>query len=193
MASKARGGPKSLPKKTSSAVGKRSEIDDIFASVKSGRSSKISDGDLDKSTLPKSAAQSSVNGPKPDSKSPSIRRAEKSRTKAAAGSGVTSQTPGAVLITGKRQHEPESEVVFDPSTSIDSKMRTIASKSNLRPSKRHKNTVTGKHSDLAAQKAQEEDLKFIDSRGTGPRKRTEEGYLIYKEDELGITDKGGGF
>jgi len=33
--------------------------------------------------------------------------------------------------------------------------------------------------------------KFKDSRGNGPRRKTEEGWLIYKEDELGINDVGG--
>jgi len=33
--------------------------------------------------------------------------------------------------------------------------------------------------------------EFRDSRGTGPRRKTEEGYLVYKEDELGIGDEGG--
>ncbi|KAJ7071220.1 hypothetical protein C8F01DRAFT_1109573 [Mycena amicta] len=34
--------------------------------------------------------------------------------------------------------------------------------------------------------------QFKDSRGTGPRRKTEEGWSIYKEDELGINDEGGG-
>ncbi|KAI0651742.1 hypothetical protein C8Q79DRAFT_922410 [Trametes meyenii] len=41
-------------------------------------------------------------------------------------------------------------------------------------------------------KAREEEERFKDSRGTGPRRKTEEGFSIYKEDELGITDQGGG-
>ncbi|CUA70106.1 hypothetical protein RSOLAG22IIIB_00452 [Rhizoctonia solani] len=36
-----------------------------------------------------------------------------------------------------------------------------------------------------------DDERFRDSRGTGPRRRTEEGYAIYKEDELGINNEGG--
>ncbi|KAH9047544.1 hypothetical protein EDB84DRAFT_1460893 [Lactarius hengduanensis] len=34
--------------------------------------------------------------------------------------------------------------------------------------------------------------KFNDSRGTGPRRKTEEGFSIFKEDELGINVEAGG-
>ncbi|KDQ11920.1 hypothetical protein BOTBODRAFT_176913 [Botryobasidium botryosum FD-172 SS1] len=37
-----------------------------------------------------------------------------------------------------------------------------------------------------------QEQRFADSRGTGPRRMTEEGYAIYKEDELGISAEGGG-
>ncbi|KAJ7900136.1 hypothetical protein B0H14DRAFT_2672445 [Mycena olivaceomarginata] len=33
--------------------------------------------------------------------------------------------------------------------------------------------------------------RFKDSRGSGPRQKTEEGWSIYKEDELGISNEGG--
>ncbi|KAI0029615.1 hypothetical protein K488DRAFT_56007 [Vararia minispora EC-137] len=33
--------------------------------------------------------------------------------------------------------------------------------------------------------------RFVDSRGSAPRKRTEEGFAIYKEHELRISDGGG--
>ncbi|KAI5118109.1 hypothetical protein M0805_003463 [Coniferiporia weirii] len=36
-----------------------------------------------------------------------------------------------------------------------------------------------------------EEEHFKDSRGSGPRKRTDDGFLVYKEDELGIKDEGG--
>ncbi|RDB28914.1 Uncharacterized protein C6G9.01c [Hypsizygus marmoreus] len=42
-----------------------------------------------------------------------------------------------------------------------------------------------KHPDRA------DESRFKDSRGSGPRKKTEEGWAIYKEDELGIRDEGG--
>ncbi|KAF8641144.1 hypothetical protein AX17_000786 [Amanita inopinata Kibby_2008] len=37
----------------------------------------------------------------------------------------------------------------------------------------------------------EDETSFKNSRGTGPRRRTEEGWLVYKEDELGIGEGGG--
>ncbi|KAH8108284.1 DUF1764-domain-containing protein [Phellopilus nigrolimitatus] len=36
-----------------------------------------------------------------------------------------------------------------------------------------------------------ERVRFTDSRGTGPRRKTEEGFSVFKEDELGIGDEGG--
>ncbi|KAG8915778.1 hypothetical protein FRC00_014365 [Tulasnella sp. 408] len=79
------------------------------------------------------------------------------------------------------QEAPASapDVVVDPSTNIEAKARKLNQKLKI-----------GKDSDT--QQLTEEDLRFVDSRGTGPRRRTEEGFLIYKEDELGITGKGGG-
>ncbi|KAJ7225718.1 hypothetical protein GGX14DRAFT_640568, partial [Mycena pura] len=44
----------------------------------------------------------------------------------------------------------------------------------------------------AVSRADKDIDKFKDSRGTGPRRKTEEGWSIYKEDELGINDVGGG-
>jgi len=43
----------------------------------------------------------------------------------------------------------------------------------------------------AVSRADKDIDKFKDSRGTGPRRKTEEGWSIYKEDELGINDVGG--
>jgi len=43
----------------------------------------------------------------------------------------------------------------------------------------------------SSEKHKEDEERFKDSRGTGPRRKTEEGFSIYKEDELGITDQGG--
>ncbi|KIM67173.1 hypothetical protein SCLCIDRAFT_1210667 [Scleroderma citrinum Foug A] len=36
-----------------------------------------------------------------------------------------------------------------------------------------------------------DDERFKDSRGTSHRSKTEEGYVIYREDELGISNEGG--
>ncbi|KAG1783798.1 hypothetical protein EV702DRAFT_1055550 [Suillus placidus] len=38
----------------------------------------------------------------------------------------------------------------------------------------------------------EDEDRFKDSRGSGPRRKTDDGFNIYKEDELGISNAGGG-
>ncbi|KAH9937576.1 uncharacterized protein B0H18DRAFT_202220 [Fomitopsis serialis] len=40
-------------------------------------------------------------------------------------------------------------------------------------------------------KNKEDEARFKDSRGNGPRRKTEEGFAIFKEDELGISNEGG--
>ncbi|KAG2350523.1 DUF1764-domain-containing protein [Suillus weaverae] len=37
----------------------------------------------------------------------------------------------------------------------------------------------------------EDEDRFKDSRGSGPRRKTDDGFNIYKEDELGISNAGG--
>ncbi|KAI0361750.1 hypothetical protein OH77DRAFT_459015 [Trametes cingulata] len=76
------------------------------------------------------------------------------------------------------------ETVFDPSAALPSAKPTKARKAD-RPSAAAPKTKKPK-------KDREEEERFKDSRGTGPRRTTEEGFAIYKEDELGITDQGGG-
>ncbi|CDO72349.1 hypothetical protein BN946_scf184977.g46 [Trametes cinnabarina] len=74
------------------------------------------------------------------------------------------------------------ETVFDPSASLPSL------KANAR--KPH-STVGAPPNVKKPKKVREDEARFKDSRGTGPRRTTEEGFAIYKEDELGITDQGG--
>ncbi|GJJ10917.1 hypothetical protein Clacol_005146 [Clathrus columnatus] len=68
------------------------------------------------------------------------------------------------------------ETIVDPS-----------SVSSFNPKKRKRDVL----SSTTKAKTQEDSERFQDSRGTGPRRRTEEGYGIYKEDELGISEGGG--
>ncbi|KAI0724436.1 hypothetical protein C8T65DRAFT_626470 [Cerioporus squamosus] len=72
------------------------------------------------------------------------------------------------------------ETVFDPSAGLSSAKTT-------KPAKVERAVVKQKK----PKKDREEEQRFKDSRGTGPRRTTEEGFLIYKEDELGIADSGG--
>ncbi|KAJ3750205.1 hypothetical protein DFH05DRAFT_1518364 [Lentinula detonsa] len=77
------------------------------------------------------------------------------------------------------------ETIIDPSASMPSAKRVKSSKSS-------ENAGDGK--ETKSGKAKKEGEKFKDSRGTGPRRKTEEGWSIYKADELGLKDddEGGG-
>ncbi|WVQ74802.1 hypothetical protein IAR50_004408 [Cryptococcus sp. DSM 104548] len=71
------------------------------------------------------------------------------------------------------------ETVVDPST-----VPVVVPEPAIKPKK-------DKGKKRAAQE-DEEDEMFRDSRGTGPRRKTEEGFLIYKEKELDIDPEAGG-
>ncbi|KAG7099358.1 hypothetical protein E1B28_001214 [Marasmius oreades] len=83
----------------------------------------------------------------------------------------------------KRKHEaslPAAETILDPSVQVPSgKKRKTGRVSSAPRTKASKDNTT------------EDEDRFNDSRGTGPRRKTEEGWLIFKEDELGINDEGG--
>ncbi|TFK41011.1 hypothetical protein BDQ12DRAFT_678743 [Crucibulum laeve] len=97
---------------------------------------------------------------------------------AAPGHNAGNSVP-SVPVSNKR---PAPETVLDPSSSL----LTI---------KRHKLdidvTSEAKAKGSKPRKAKEDDT-FQDSRGSGSRKKTKEGWKVYKEDELGIGDEGGG-
>ncbi|KAG9118972.1 hypothetical protein FRC07_006236 [Ceratobasidium sp. 392] len=79
-------------------------------------------------------------------------------------------------VAGEKRKLPET--VVDPSLAVEPKAK--------------KNKAGKKDKDNVATRAENsDDERFKDSRGTGPRRRTEEGYAIYKEDELGIGMEGG--
>ncbi|KIO24705.1 hypothetical protein M407DRAFT_244371 [Tulasnella calospora MUT 4182] len=175
--------PKSSAKRTT-------EIEDIFATAKGkGKpSEKVSSGDAHKAT-PTSRT--------PPQESPIVSKKErKPKSKlllSAAGEPDTSSGKPPANDAGgagesgnsrkRRRQSPSAlesapNVVVDPSTKIEAKARA--------PNKKLK---IGTDSD--SQQPTDADLRFADSRGSGPRPRTEEGFLIYKEDELGMTGKGG--
>jgi len=82
----------------------------------------------------------------------------------------------------KKRTTPET--VSDTSTRLPKAKRARVEKSsvgNERSSTSRKDSVKDK----------DDDQRFKDSRGSGPRRKTEEGWSIYKEDELGIGDEGG--
>ncbi|EGN98757.1 hypothetical protein SERLA73DRAFT_152587 [Serpula lacrymans var. lacrymans S7.3] len=78
---------------------------------------------------------------------------------------------------------PPPETVFDPSIQEPKAKRT---KSSGKDALKVKSTKTSKKD-----KDKEDEDRFKDSRGNGPRRKTEEGFGIYKEDELGISHEGG--
>ncbi|KAG9125606.1 hypothetical protein FRC07_006925 [Ceratobasidium sp. 392] len=80
-------------------------------------------------------------------------------------------------VAGEKRKLPET--VVDPSLAAEPKSK------KSKAVKKDKNSV-------ATRAENSDDQRFKDSRGTGPRRRTEEGYAIYKEDELGIGMEGGG-
>ncbi|KAH7343695.1 hypothetical protein B0J17DRAFT_643513 [Rhizoctonia solani] len=137
------------------------EIDDIFSGKSAARGKS-------KTAEPK---------PIPDPQTASKKKKKKSkkvaRPEAPTNDSVDQpiETPSA--STGTKRKAPET--VVDPSLEVDSK------------SKKAKSSKEGKKKAAV----DSDDERFRDSRGTGPRRRTEEGYAIYKEDELGINDEGG--
>lgn len=92
---------------------------------------------------------------------------------------------------------PAPETIVDPSVQTSQKRQKTEDTSDLAAKQKSK-----------PKKSKKEDDSFRDSRGTGPRmfissfavawlrhglgRKTEEGWNIYKEDELGISHEGGG-
>ncbi|KAI0068271.1 DUF1764-domain-containing protein [Artomyces pyxidatus] len=75
-----------------------------------------------------------------------------------------------------------------PETVLDPSLAATSTKPDVHAKKHH--DVAGPPS-KKLKIAKKDDAKFKDSRGSGPRRKTEEGFSIYKEDELGILDEGG--
>ncbi|TFK30590.1 hypothetical protein FA15DRAFT_662588 [Coprinopsis marcescibilis] len=102
----------------------------------------------------------------------------------------------------KRKKKPASDAEQKPEEPVPSPPKkrpipeTIVDPSSQFPSaKRHKSDSKSKNEPKVKEskpKAKEEEDRFVDSRGTGSRRTTEEGWSVYKEDELGISHEGGG-
>ncbi|WWC90817.1 uncharacterized protein L201_005754 [Kwoniella dendrophila CBS 6074] len=76
------------------------------------------------------------------------------------------------------------EEIVDPSSINEIRKRIEA--------QRAKTAQLNKNLNKKSNKDKEDDEAFADSRGTGPRRKTEEGFLIYKEAELAIDPTAGG-
>ncbi|KAL5492052.1 hypothetical protein ACEPAI_3499 [Sanghuangporus weigelae] len=181
-----------------------SEIDDIFAGKVSKTSSSVA------IAAAKGKAKATDETSVPSSTSATKKKKSKKRKRQEADNEHDSKaTPESARLTGKgkdagknsggagRDEDDASEkkskskrprvveTVQDPSATLAS---TTSSSTQPKPSK------TKKNKSKSAKEGEKEgdDLeRFKDSRGSGPRKRTEEGFLVYKEDELGIRDGGG--
>ncbi|KAI6133203.1 hypothetical protein EDD16DRAFT_1734744 [Pisolithus croceorrhizus] len=100
--------------------------------------------------------------------------ASKPKTK---GSSPPPKTKKRTKRSSSKRSNHHPETVVDPS-------------SRHRPPKRQK--TDGQSALPKKSSPRHDDDRFKDSRGTGSRRKTEEGYSVYKEDELGIGNEGGG-
>ncbi|KAG0709013.1 hypothetical protein DFH29DRAFT_1075375 [Suillus ampliporus] len=73
-----------------------------------------------------------------------------------------------------------------PETVVDPSLKSSTS------SKRPKMDASSHHEKTSHETRKEDEDRFKDSRGSGPRRKTDDGYNIYKEDELGISNNAGG-
>ncbi|KAF8518710.1 hypothetical protein BU17DRAFT_48353 [Hysterangium stoloniferum] len=86
--------------------------------------------------------------------------------------------------TGQKRKSFEPETIVDPSLPVVMKKRKKTAVPEIVE-------VAVPKKSKAKQGKPEDEARFRDSRGTGPRRKTEDGFSIYKEDELGIGDEGG--
>ena len=162
-----------------------SEIDDIFASK----------GKQKAAVPPKASSSASV---LPDKK----KKKKKDKEKSAKRKREDDAGEGADAAPGKLPNRPVPETVFDPSSGLPSSGKAKVGKTDK--------PAVGVAKPKRPKKDREDEDRFKDSRGTGPRtfrfircpepsadalptgRKTEEGFSIYKEDELGINAEGGG-
>jgi len=142
----------------------RSEIDDIFAAKKSTAR-------VISQPVPSTSTLTDVTGSKKKKKAKKRKR-----------QAEEAQDPD--VNEDKPQKKRVVETVHDPSIVTPS---ASSSKKAINPGKGPSTTKP------KAVKKEKEDLdRFKDSRGTGPRRKTEEGFSIFKEAELGINPEAGG-
>ncbi|KAJ7932600.1 hypothetical protein B0H13DRAFT_1956137 [Mycena leptocephala] len=95
-------------------------------------------------------------------------------------------------IVPPKKKQKTKEKAPEKSASVPSSKKRPAPETIIDPSTRaplQKKSKVDKPSIATTDK--EDTERFKDSRGSGPRRKTEEGWSIYKEDELGITNDGG--
>ncbi|KDQ63779.1 hypothetical protein JAAARDRAFT_29819 [Jaapia argillacea MUCL 33604] len=148
----------------------KSEIDDIFAGAG------------------KAKGKAKVVEPVASSSSSAGVEAKK-RKKKDGGAATTidvdeSKSPDAQSKQSKKRPAPET--IVDPS----SRLVAVASAKRSKLEKAADSFEVAKKRKVKQDSKEAED-RFKDSRGSGHRRKTEEGFSVYKEDELGITEQGG--
>ncbi|KZT74730.1 DUF1764-domain-containing protein [Daedalea quercina L-15889] len=83
------------------------------------------------------------------------------------------------------------ETVLDPSVNPQPAASKVAAPKSIKAAKLEKLAAGGAVQKKGRKVDKKDEARFKDSRGNGPRRKTEEGYNIYKEDELGVSNEGG--
>ncbi|KAH9835665.1 uncharacterized protein C8Q71DRAFT_762972 [Rhodofomes roseus] len=143
-----------------------SEIDDIFAAKTPGRA---------KAPVPV-ASSSAAEPPKKSKKNKKEKTAKRKRDDIDDSQPAKRRVPETVLDPSVNP-TPAANVAV-PTSVKAAKLAKLAAAPVATKKKRSKPD-------------KDEETRFKDSRGNGPRQKTEEGYTIYKEDELGMSNSGG--
>ncbi|WVQ81981.1 hypothetical protein IAT38_004108 [Cryptococcus sp. DSM 104549] len=166
--------PKATPAATSSS------IDDIFAAPKAK----------------KSKLEAPVVGPSKSEAKPS----KKEKSKPAAPAEAPGSGAQAVGEKKKKKKKVKSVAAFIPEDDASepaSKVETVVDPSTIPaaipapPAAAKSKKEKGKSLKRDRNEVDDDEI-FRDSRGTGPRRQTEEGFLIFKEAELKIDPEAGG-
>ncbi|KAF8973885.1 hypothetical protein BDZ97DRAFT_1777382 [Flammula alnicola] len=147
-----------------------SEIDDIFAGKAKGK-------------LPSSPLKVASSSSHPPLKKDKKKKRKTKLDVVPDDPNLHTRDASAVVSSSKKRPPPETVVDTSHRLSGPSKRR----KGEQAPDD-SKPLKSGKSS----KKSVNDDVAFKDSRGSSDRRKTEEGWIVYKEDELGIGDEGGG-
>ncbi|KAH7883724.1 DUF1764-domain-containing protein [Phlebopus sp. FC_14] len=121
--------------------------------------------------------------------------ANKPQAKAVPPAHVAASVPSRKRKRGKKlsaviQDTAPSSVEAKPSKKCSIPETVVDPSAQSVSIKRHKSDTSRRPNSSVVDSRREERL-FRDSRGTAPRRKTDDGYSIYKEDELGISSAGG--
>ncbi|KAJ9121062.1 hypothetical protein QFC24_005043 [Naganishia onofrii] len=166
----------------STAVTAKADIDDIFAKPSTAAASKVATD----SKPEESSGDATKSG----------KKKKKSKSAASADAKPVEQTPASITAPGTRSKRKMKE---DPSSAKDEPVTEVAvftDPSAAASSSTKKQKITGSEKAVKSReqmvKDDEEERMFRDSRGDGPRRKTEEGFFIFKEAELNIRPESGG-